>query len=118
MDAGNASWDGVIRRMRIVNAPSLPAGRNSSTLSKGIAFGGVSGPAWATSLHVLVFARDGRRVFEGRGGIDLLYETELIDEGKSFRYELRPNRALFLSRMIVREGVGLAFTPYLVPPAK
>ncbi len=116
MDANNASWDGVTRRMKTVNAPVLASGRNDSLLSKGLASGGISGPAWVTSLHVLVFARDGSRVFEGRGGIEFVQEIDHIDAGKSFRYTLRPNSSIFQNREILHEGVVQAFTPYLVPP--
>ena len=116
MDASNASWDGVSRRMRAANAPADAVGREQSTLAKGVAFGGISAPAWVTSLHVLVFARDGRRVFEGRGGIEFVHEIDLIDEGRSFRYELRPNGSIFTDRALLREGVVRAFEPWMIPP--
>ena len=116
MDASNASWDGVSRRMKIVNAPSGGVGTDQNTLAEGVAYGGLSAPAWVTSLHVLVFARDGRRVFEGRGGIEFLHEIDLIDEGRSYRYELRPSSSIFLDRGLLREGVVRAFEPYLIPP--
>jgi hypothetical protein len=67
------------------------------------------------SLHVLVSSRDGQRIFEGRGGIDFLHEVELLDGGRSFRYELRPNDSLFVDRERLREGVVHAFSPYLAP---
>ncbi len=115
MDSCNASWDGVSRRMRITNAPAAGTGREQSDYAKGVAWGGISGPAWVTSVHVLVFARDGSRLFEGRGGVDFLHEVDLLDQGRSFRYELRPNGSLFLDPARVREGVVRAFTPYLIP---
>jgi hypothetical protein len=116
MDANNAAWNGVNRRMRMVNAPVLGIGRDDSTLTKGLAFGGISGPAWVTTLHVFVFAPDGRRIFEGRGGIDFLQEIDLIDAGESFRYTLRESSVIFRDREILNEGVVRAFTPYLAPP--
>ena len=116
MDANNASWDGVSRRMKMVHAPSKGIGRDDSLLTKGIATGGLSGPAWVTSLHILVFARDGSSVFEGRGGIEFVQETDLIDGGKSFRYTLRPNSSIFQDRALLHAGVVRAFTPFLTPP--
>ena len=116
MDASNASWDGVSRRMNMLNAPTKGIDRDDSTLTKGIAYGGVSGPTWVTSLHVLVYTRDGQLVFEGRGGIDFLHELDLIDGGKGVRYQSHPNSSLFHDRSLLHEGVARAFTPYLVPP--
>jgi hypothetical protein len=110
--AGNASWDGVSRRMRMLNAPAKPIGREDSTLAKGIAYGGISGPAWVTSLHVLVYTRSGQRVFEGRGGIDFLHELDLLDETRRFL----PNSSIFQDRARLHEGVVQAFAPYLLPP--
>ena len=115
MDASNASWDGVSRRMKMPNAPRKGAGRENDLLTEGIAYGGLSGPAWVTSLHVLVFARDGSRVFEGRGGIEFVHEIELANAGKSFRYGLQPNSSIFMDRDLLQEGVVRAFTPYLIP---
>jgi hypothetical protein len=113
MDSCNASWDGVRRRMHMLNAPQLGTGREQSTLAEGVAYGGISGPAWVTSLHVMVFTADGSRVFEGRGGIDFLHEIDLIDQARSFRYEMRPSSSLFTDRRVLREGVVQAFAPYL-----
>ena len=113
---GEASWDGVTRKMRMVNTPEKGVDRDDSTFTKGVAYGGVTGPAWVTSLHVLVFARDGHKVFEGRGGIDFVQEVKVINADKASRWEPRPNSSLFEDRTLVREGVERAFEPYLVPP--
>jgi hypothetical protein len=114
VNMGEASWDGVSRRMRVANAPVKGIGRDDSTLQKGIAYGGYSGPAWVTSLHVLVYTRDGQLVFEGRGGIDFVQQAE-IDAAK-YRFDLHPNSSLFRDRTLLHEGVVKAFTPYLIPP--
>jgi hypothetical protein len=106
--------------MRMINAPVKGTGNADSMITKGIANGGisVSGPAWVASLHVLVFARDGHKVFEGRGGIDFVQQLELINEARSWRWEPRPNDSLFQDRTLVVEGVERAFEPYLAPPAE
>jgi hypothetical protein len=116
MDASNASWDGVSRRMKMLNAPSKGIGREDSTLTKGIAYGGISGPAWVTSLHVLVYTRGGQLIFEGRGGIDFVQEADLTDASAKYRWEPRPNSSLFRDRTLLYESVVQAFEPYLVPP--
>jgi hypothetical protein len=113
---GEASWDGVSRRMRIVNASFKGAGWDENKFPRGVAYGGVTGPVWVTSLHILVFARDGKKVFEGRGGIDFVQEVKVINADKASRWEPRPNSSLFEDRTLVREGVERAFEPYLVPP--
>jgi hypothetical protein len=115
---GEASWDGVSRKMRIVDASFKGAGWDESTFAKGVTLGGVTGPVWVTSLHILVFTRDGKKVFEGRGGIDFVQEVKVISGGKPSRWEPRPNSSLFEDRTLVREGVERAFEPYLVPPDK
>lgn len=117
MDASNASWDGVSRRMRMLNKPVFrSSAMDQSTLADGVAYGGISGKAWVTSLHVLVLARDGQRVFEGRGGIEFLYAIDLINGARGPSYNLIPNGSLFVDRTTLREGVVLAFAPYLTPP--
>ncbi len=113
---GEASWDGVSRKMRMVNAPVQGVDRDDSTLTKGVAYGGVTGPAWVTSLHILVFAPDGQKVFEGRGGIDFVQEVDLVNAAAKWRWEPRPNDALFQDRSLLLESVEQAFEPYLAPP--
>jgi hypothetical protein len=114
---GEASWDGVRRRMKVVNAPAKGTGRDDSTFVKGVTYGGYTGPAWVTSLHVLVYTRDGLLVFEGRGGIDFVVEADLANaKGMNTRWELRTNSSLFRDREILYESVVKTFTPYLIPP--
>lgn len=38
MDHSNASWDGVSRRMKMLNAPHEGIGREDSTLERGVEF--------------------------------------------------------------------------------
>src|SRR5262249_21261709 len=73
----NGSWDGVSRRMHMVNAPPIPIGRGENTFADGIRAGGVNGEVPVTSVHVLVLSRTGERVFEGRGGIEFVQEIDL-----------------------------------------
>jgi hypothetical protein len=56
---GTASWDGVERRMRVLNTPRRRDGRRA-----GIEFAGMSGDLMVTSVHMMVFSRSGERIFE------------------------------------------------------
>ncbi len=118
MDNWNASWDGVTRRMTVANAPESgqEIDRPDSTYDIGIMGRSLSGPVWVTSLHVLVFDRNGARIFEGRGGMELTQEVELGPAKKKYESRLRPRGALFEDRIFLREGVARAFTPFLTPP--
>ena len=111
-----AAWDGVRRRMRVVNAPKRPtSGRAQSTLAEGIAEGGISGDVMVTSVHVLIFSRAGERVFEGRGGIDFVHDVDMspLKSKNRWQYLMRD-----LTRDVdaLREGIAIAFDPYLTPP--
>ena len=111
---GSAQWDGVSRKMRVVNAPRMPSGgRAQSTLAEGIAYGGVSGDILVTSVHVLVFSREGERIFEGRGGFDFVHDVDLSVKKHGWQFRTRD-----LTRNIdaLREGIAIAFNPYLTPP--
>lgn len=118
MDANNATWDGVTRRMKIVNGPQLGIGRDDSDFTKGTAYGGIDGPAWVTSLHVIVFDAKGLKVFEGRGGIDFVHTVDMLDAGVGGHYEMRPSTSLFSDRAILQEGIARAFEPYLPAPVE
>ena len=111
-----ASWDGVKRRMDVVNMPHARAGRSDDMMLRAMTGLGMTGDAAVSSLHVVVIARDGKRVFEGRGGLDLVQEIEVKSVDRSFRIDLRTREALLQDRAILREGVEIAFTPYLPVP--
>lgn len=110
---GSAQWDGVSRRMHVVNAPRRPTGRAQSTLAEGIAYGGISGDVLVTSIHVLVFSREGERVLEGRGGLDFVHDVDLSPKKYTWQFRTRD-----VTRNIdaLREGIAIAFDPYLTPP--
>jgi hypothetical protein len=110
-----AEWDGVSRHMQVVNAPKMPSARAQSTLAEGIAYGGISGDVMVTSVHVLVYSRAGERIFEGRGGIGFVHDIDmsLLKKKNSWQFQMRE-----LARDIdaLREGIAIAFDPYLTPP--
>jgi hypothetical protein len=107
------SWDGVEQRISVINMPRRRAGRGVSTLSDGITQGGVRGSNRVSSVHVLVFSPDGKELFEGRGGLEFLEEIDMamVAEGRSrFEFVLRDD---LFDEKVVREGVAIAFDPYL-----
>jgi hypothetical protein len=110
-----AGWDGVERRIRVVNTPRRGSGRNSDLLVDGMAFGSVNAAVAVSSLHLMVFTREGRRIFEGRGGLEFLEDVDLAKAVETFHFEITPRNDLFRDRELLREAVGVAFTPYLPP---
>lgn len=114
---GRAQWDGVTRQMQLMNAPQMPRGGWRSTFAEGVAAGGVAGDVMVTSVHVLIFSRSGERVFEGRGGFGFVHDVDLsrIRETYKFQYQMR-DLAGDIDAM--REGIALAFDPYLPQPAE
>lgn len=111
-----AEWDGVERRVRVVNVPRRSAGRSSDLLVDGLAAGSLNAALAVSSLHLMIFTREGRRVFEGRGGLEFLEEIDLEKATETFHFEIKPRRDLFQDRALVREAVEVAFAPYLPPP--
>jgi hypothetical protein len=106
------TWDGVRRRMNVVNAPSRGIGGSTDTFTKGVFAGGVSGSMLATSLHLIIFSRQGERVFEGIGGFDFVHEVDL---SAAYQYKVNFRRRARLpgSPEVVREGVAIALGSYL-----
>jgi len=110
-----AEWDGVERRIRVVNLPHRSAGRTSDVLVDGLASGSLNAAMAVSSLHVMVFTREGRRIFEGRGGLEFLQDVDLAKVTESFHFEIKPRSDVFQDREILREAVEVALTPYLPP---
>jgi hypothetical protein len=109
-------WDGVSRRMRMVNAPPVPIGRGQNTFADGIRAGGINGEVPVTSVHVLVLTRAGERVFEGRGGIEFVQEMDMSPVKSRYQFNLQMRSDLFHDLDALREGIEQAFDPYLIPP--
>ncbi len=110
----SGTWDGVRRRVNTVNAPSQGMGGSTDTFTKGLAYGGISGDVMAASLHVMVFSRDGQRVFEGRGALDFVQEADLAAASR-YKWQLRMKPGLLRNPKVLHEGVELALGPYLPP---
>ncbi len=103
-----AKWDGVSRRLPTHNEPRLEAGQ-----SGGFVADGFSGEFMAASLRLVIYSREGSRVFEGRGGLDFLEFADLTDVMETRRWRVGVREDLLEDRAILRNGVRLAFDPYL-----
>jgi hypothetical protein len=101
------AWDGVVRTMKLVN----PSGRSPTLLED------FTADAAAPSLQVVVLSADGAKIFEGIGGLDLVHE--LVIDGDPPRIDARPlaRPEIFSDRTPIREGVAVAFDPFLPRPA-
>jgi hypothetical protein len=110
-----ASWDGVQRRIALANLPAPKPGQRD-LMRQGMAGIGISGEAAVTSLHLFVFSREGERVFEGRGGLEFVEEIDVGDVLERGRIFMRTRADLLQDRAVLREGIAIAFSPYLPPP--
>jgi hypothetical protein len=99
------SWDGVQRSFRTVN----PQHGRSEVISSGI-----SGTIPVPSLHVLVLSTAGEWIFEGTGGLDVVHEARLDRRTIGApQWRIVPRPAIFRDRALLREGISVAFDPFL-----
>lgn len=111
----HAEWDGVTREIQKSGYVNM----DGSVYVEPEIRGKMPG----VSLHLAVYQLDGTRVFESYGGLDLVHEVEF---GTTYRqdlnnripvsvYEWRLKRKRLRDMDALREGVALAFTPWLDP---
>lgn len=91
--AGSASWDGVERRVRIDKEGATAEQRRWWPNRT---------PTACVSLRLVGYAADGRRLFEQRGGL------EVVDEYRVEDFDVRHRTDLFADRALVQEGVAIA----------
>jgi hypothetical protein len=108
---GGAAWDGVSRQMELLNRP-VRRFDGQDTFAEGVQSGGVTGEVLVTSVHVLVFSRAGERVFEGRGGFAFVHDADMTGAQKNWSWKYRI-RDLAADIGALREGIAIAFDPYL-----
>jgi hypothetical protein len=104
-----ASFDGVDRLMK----GSAPYGRYAYAYPySGSPYPWSSSRIRAASLKVYGFSPEGKKVFEGIGGLDVVDQIEASDEGPgAYRIEVREN--VLGDPDAVREGVARAFSKYV-----
>jgi hypothetical protein len=118
-----AQWDGVRRRIRFRLRSGIPLGRTqpipdplvaTDRSAVGPGAGDYRGQITGLSLHALVFTPEGRGLFQGFGGLDLVHDTVQKRDGSSDSSFLRLRTKLLDDADHVREGIALALDPYLV----
>jgi len=115
-----AQWDGVRRRIRFV--PGLPEAATpdvvqamENRIEASPSSREVRGKITGLSFHTLVFDGQGKLVFQGLGGLDLVH---VVREGKGAEgSSLRLQPQLLADAANVREGIAVALDPYLVANA-
>jgi hypothetical protein len=107
----SAHWDGVKRGLE-VEARGLEARRLASQPLEGV--------VPAASIHVAVFDARGEKIHDGLGGLEPLVGVRVVGNSDSgqpiFRFATRAG--LFENEEHVREGLGVAFSPFLPPLAE
>jgi hypothetical protein len=101
-----ARWDGVERELEI-EARGLAA--------RSVAGAALQGAAPAASIHVTAFGAGGEKLHESLGGLELLVRVRVAAKPSSgtpsFQFATRTD--LFANTEHVREGIDVAFVPFL-----
>ncbi|MBW2271178.1 MAG: hypothetical protein JRH16_21720 [Deltaproteobacteria bacterium] len=103
----HAYWDGVRRRVRVDGAWDGPideiGGPGDLTYVRGL-----NGQLAGASLYVAVLTPDGRSVYQGLGGLDLLQEAKQARHAKRGVWRVVLREAPFATPRHLQEGIGLA----------
>ena len=100
-----AKWDGVFRKMKVVNL-SDEAKNKGLARSLTVEIAGVS-------LHVMVFGPEGDLIFQKYGGLDLIHDVDMAGAEFTMNPRLSLKEDLLKESDHLSEGIGVAFDPYL-----
>lgn len=105
---GSAYWDGVKQRLPVRSV--APFGNIDAVEPMGVRASrwNFKGRVAAVSLHVMVLTPDGRSVYQGIGGLDVLQEAKLAADGRG-AWELVNRADPFDRSGSLRRGVSVAF---------
>ena len=102
-DGREASFDGVERPVRMSGyAPDSP-------------YGYARGRIRAVSLKVYGFSPDGKKMFDGIGGLDVVDRIEASDE-RPGAYDIEVRENVLSDPEAIREGVARALSPFVPRP--
>jgi hypothetical protein len=101
-------WDGVFRKMKIVNL-------SDEAKQKGLARA-VTVEINGVSLHVLVFDPEGDLIFERYGGLDLIHDVDMTGAEFTMNPGFSLKEGVLKESDHISEGIGVAFDPYLPRP--
>jgi len=106
-----ARWDGV--RRKLPTRTRLTVSSRLSTLEPGLGDAQVRGAEVpGVSLHVLVFDREGHRIYEGLGGLDLVHAVLITGSKATGHGTLVQEVNPFRNPENLEEGVALALDGY------
>jgi hypothetical protein len=105
----HAYWDGVRRRLHVRGAPMYGPIIEIGLPGNNPQMWGLSGRVSAASLHVALLSSDGRFVYQGLGGLDLIQEASLDRHAPRETWQLVRREAPFADVESVRQGIALAF---------
>jgi hypothetical protein len=104
----HAYWDGVRRPLRVRATPIIGTIIEIGLPGNNAGIWGLTGRVSAASLHVAVLSSDGRIVYQGLGGLDLIHEATLDRRAPRQTWQLVLREAPFADAESVREGIALA----------
>ncbi len=96
-------WDGVSRGQGI-DFSEGPEGFRPEKMT---------GNVEALSLWLRVFSASGEKIFENFGGLEPLTRPKVVGR----RFYVEPRGDLLMDSAVLRDGIGVAFAPYLPEPA-
>ena len=107
-----ARWDGV--RRKLATRTRSTANARLPTLEPSIGESQIKGAKVpGVSLHVLVFSPQGRRIYEGWGGLDLVHAVMVTGSADTGHGSLVQDIDPFRNLDHLREGVALALDAYV-----
>jgi hypothetical protein len=98
-------WDGVFRKMKIVNLSDVAK-------TKGLARA-LTVEILGVSLHVMVFGLEGDLIFQNYGGLDLAHDVNMAGAEFTMSPRLSLKENLLKESDHIDEGIGVAFDPYI-----
>jgi len=98
-------WDGVIRKLKIINL-SDEAKTKGLARSLTLEIAGVS-------LHVMAFNPDGDLIFQKYGGLDLAHDVDMSGVEFTMLPRLALKEKLLKESDHLEHGIGVAFDPFI-----
>lgn len=102
----SVSWDGVRRELETSEPIADP--KHAYGFSQ-LSIRGLSGNIVAASLHVVTLDANGRLIFEGLAGLDLMQKAELEGTAASREWKLKARQEPLRDLDHLREGIEMAF---------
>lgn len=98
-------WDGVFRKLKIINV-SDEAKKKGLARSVSVEIAGVS-------LHVMVMDPSGTVIFQNYGGLDLTHDVDMTNAEFTMSPKLTLRPDLLKDSAHLSEGIAVAFDPFL-----